>query len=127
MDPRHKQRIKIIEELYSLFFSNKPNISQKTKAIIANKKIIDEYIKKYAKKFSIEKIAKIDLAILRLSIYELKIEKKEPAKVIINEAVELAKEYGSERSYAFINGVLAKVYQDSSFLSTNDNKNESLN
>jgi N utilization substance protein B len=50
------------------------------------------------------------LAILQLAIYELLIEKKEPPKVIIDEAVELAKEFGSEKSYAFVNAILGKVY-----------------
>jgi N utilization substance protein B len=50
------------------------------------------------------------MAILQLAIYELLIEKKEPPKVIIDEAVELAKEFGSEKSYAFVNAVLGKVY-----------------
>ena len=54
-------------------------------------------------------IAKIDLAILRLAVWELKYESTEPAKVIIDEAVELAKSYGNEHSAQFINGALGAI------------------
>lgn len=110
MDSRHKKRIKIVQELFSQEFINQSNLSNKTKLILKSVHKLDLLIKSYASKHPIEKIAKTDLAILRLAIYELKIEKKEPAKVIINEAVELAKELGSEKSYAFINAVLGKIY-----------------
>ncbi len=110
VDPRHKKRLKIVQELYALEFAKQPNLSSKTISIIKSEKELNTLVKKYAPKFPIEKIAKIDLAILKLAIYELKVEKKEPDKVIINEAVELAKELGSEKSYAFINAVLGKIY-----------------
>ena len=57
----------------------------------------------------VDQIAKADLAILRLAIYELMIERQEPPKVIINEAVDLAKEMGSDRSFAFVNAVLGAI------------------
>ena len=114
MDIRHNQRTKIVQELYSNTFFPKSNTSSlneaKTKRIVKNETQINDYIKKYAQKFPIEKIAKVDLAILQLAVYELIFEKKEPPKVIINEAIELAKEMGSERSFAFINAVLGKIY-----------------
>jgi len=59
----------------------------------------------------IDKLNKIDLAILRLSIYELLIGNI-PPKVIIDEAVEIAKEYGSESSPSFVNGVLGTIYKE---------------
>lgn len=70
---------------------------------------LDNYIKQSATEFPIEKINKIDLAILRLAIYELTVEKKEPPHVIVDEAVELAKEFGNDTSPAFVNGVLGKI------------------
>lgn len=114
MDPRHQQRIKIIQELFAWsFFPSRSKTSlnheEKTKQIIKKMESIDPYIKKYASKFPINKIAKMDLSILRLAIFELVIQAKEPPKVIINEAVELAKEFGGEKSYAFVNGVLGKI------------------
>ena len=116
MDKRHLQRVKIVQELYSLSFNlQNKDLSMFDKKIITiekNKNKIEVFIQKFAPKFSFDKIAKIDLAILYLSVYELALEKKEPPKVVIDEAIELAKEFGSERSYAFINAVLGKVYNE---------------
>lgn len=70
---------------------------------------IDSIILSNLKNWSISRIAKIDLSILRLAIYEIKYMDEIPPKVSINEAVELAKTYGNNDSKAFINGVLAKV------------------
>jgi N utilization substance protein B len=56
---------------------------------------------------------KIDLAILRLAVFELIIENSQPPKVIIDEAVELAKEFGSESSSKFVNGVLGTILKKS--------------
>ena len=110
MDPRHLQRLKIVQELYAGQFTKQPALSPKTKLVLKSLSSINSHIKKHAPKFPLEKIAKIDLAILRLAIFELRFEKKEPPKVIINEAVELAKELGSEKSYSFVNAVLGKIY-----------------
>lgn len=112
MDPRHKKRMKIVQQLFSEEFSPQSTLLTKTKEILKNKDKFIDIIKKYAQKYSVEKISKIDLAILQLSLYELLIEKKNPSKVIINEAVELAKEFGGEKSYAFINAILGKVVSE---------------
>lgn len=108
LDPRHKKRQKLVEELFKIEF-HKQRISNDTKIIMSKRHFIDENIKKAATEFPIEKINKTDLAILRLALYELLIEKKEPPKVIIDEAIELAKEYGGETSPSFINGALGKI------------------
>ncbi|MCX7881299.1 MAG: transcription antitermination factor NusB [Patescibacteria group bacterium] len=117
MDKRHQKRIKIIQNLYALTFKNlKDNLPDKNLTIIKDicqyQNDIDQMIKKYAAKFSLDKIAKIDLAILRWGTYELKIRKKLPPKVIIDEAIELAKELANEKSYAFVNAVLGKIMND---------------
>jgi len=70
---------------------------------------IDEKITKIAPEYPIEKINKIDLAILRLAVYEMEIEKDKPPKVTVDEAIELAKEFGGETSPAFINGALGNL------------------
>ncbi len=117
MDIRHSHRIKIVQEIYACSFSSDQGsrqLDQKTKSVLLHQRAINEIIAKFALKFPINKIARIDLAILQLSVYELIIEKKEPPKVVINEAVELAKELGSEKSYAFINAVLGKIYGEAS-------------
>ncbi len=108
LDPRHKRRQHLIEELFALAFSNQ-RASDKAKQIVSQKEYIDETIHKAATEFPIDKINKVDLAILRLAVYELLIEKTEPPKVIIDEAIELAKEYGSTSSPGFINGALGKI------------------
>lgn len=111
MDPRHKKRLAIVQELYSLGFAKQKNLKPKTKEIVAKTEFLDKTIQKFAPKFPIDKIAKVDLAILKLAAYELMVEKKEPPKVIINEAVELARELGSSKSYSFVNAVLGKIYE----------------
>jgi N utilization substance protein B len=107
-DPRHKKRQHLIEELFKFDFLEQ-KVSPTTKEILDHEKMIDEFIHKAAPDFPIDKINKIDLAILRLATYELFIDKKEPQKVIIDEAIELAKEYGGETSPAFINGALGNI------------------
>jgi N utilization substance protein B len=107
-DPRHKRRQHLVEELFKFDFLEQ-TVSDTAKDIFGHKDFIDEHITKAAPEFAIEKINKTDLAILRLATYELLIEKKEPPKVIIDEAVELAKEYGGEASPAFINGALGNI------------------
>ncbi len=107
LDPRHKRRVSIMQQLFSLSF-------QKSKAkslehIITHLITIDQAISKSAPQWPIDKIAKIDVAILRLAVFELLIEKKEPPKVIIDEAIELAKQFGNENSQKFVNGVLGTI------------------
>ncbi len=113
MDPRHQIRINTIQNLFAYSFDLKNNLpftqDELSKLVIKNLKSIDKLIVKNAGKFPINKIGKIDLAILRLAIYELTIDPTQPKKVVINEAVELAKEMAGERSFAFINGVLGKI------------------
>lgn len=70
---------------------------------------IDERIHVAAPEWPVDKIAKIDLAVLRLGVFELTIEKKEPPKVVIDEAIELAKEFGNDHSWQFVNGVLGTI------------------
>ncbi len=111
LDPRHKKRQKIVEDLFKIEFHAQP-VGQVSAEIMKHQKTLDEKIKDAAPEFPIEKINKTDLAILRLATYELLIAKKEPPKVIIDEAIELAKEYGGENSPAFINGALGKIIKN---------------
>lgn len=111
LDPRHKKRQKAVEDLFRTQF-HKQRVGDYAAEIISQKEFIDEQIKKSAPEFPIEKINRIDLAILRLAIYELLISKKEPEKVIIDEAIELAKEYGGQNSPGFINGALGNLIKN---------------
>ena len=110
-DPRHKKRQKLVEDLFKIQF-HKQRVLPSAKEILTHKDAVDEQIKKAAPEFPIDKINKIDLAILRLAVYELLVEKKEPPKVIIDEAIELAKEYGGDTSPSFVNGALGTIVSD---------------
>lgn len=70
---------------------------------------IDNIISENLDNWTLERIAKTDLAILRTAVAEMLYVESIPVRVSINEAVDLAKKYGDERSYAFINSVLGKV------------------
>lgn len=74
---------------------------------------IDEFIVKYSKDWSIERMSRVDLAILRVAIYEILYKDDIPSSVSINEAVELAKKYSHEDASSFINGILGSVYIES--------------
>lgn len=82
------------------------------KGIKKNEDKLNEYIVKYAPEWPLDKIARLDKLILQLGIYELLMSKEAPPLVAINEAVELAKEFGQEKSSKFINGVLSSIAHD---------------
>ncbi len=81
--------------------------------IIKNQEALDDIITKSAPERPLEQINSVDRNVLRLGLYELLFEntKDVPPKVAINEAVELAKNFGSDNSYSFINGVLGTIYK----------------
>ena len=112
MDPRHFLRIKVIQQLYALSFDKGRVLTKdkRTLEVLKNLDKINDQIKEFAPKYPIDKISKVDLAILQLAVYELIFEKKEPPKVVIDEAIELSKELGSEKSFGFVNAVLGKIY-----------------
>ena len=111
-DPRHLKRIKLMQDLFSWQFSSKLKTTKILNPIISHLKEIDEFISKSAPDRPLEQINKIDLAILRLAIFELIIESKVPPKVVVDEAVELGKEFGSDTSASFVNGALGKLIKD---------------
>ncbi len=111
-DPRHKTRVSAVKSLFaSSFTKSRPEVETTLPArVLAKIAEIDKLVKQNAPAWPLEQISPIDLAILRLAIYELVFkERKEPYKVIVDEAVEIAKEYGNEKSGSFINGVLGSI------------------
>jgi N utilization substance protein B len=84
------------------------------KGVISRKQDLDLVISKAAPEWPLERIALVDRNVLRLGLYELLFSDREkvPAKVAINEAIELAKSYGGENSGRFVNGVLGAVYKE---------------
>ncbi len=110
LDPRHVKRQEIVQELFSISFHEQPT-HEDTKHVIEHLEEIDGTIARIAPEYPIDKINKVDLAILRLGVYEMEIAKNVPPKVCINEAIELAKEFGGDSSPSFINGALGKLIE----------------
>lgn len=87
----------------------KKYIGEKTAKVAKLIPEIDEKINAVAKGWKTQRMGKADLSILRLAVYEMKHDEEIPVNVAINEAVELAKKFGSDDSPAFVNGILAKL------------------
>lgn len=106
------------EETKKIFFeeieepvndSDKAFIIEEVEGVKAKLTVIDEIINDVAKGWHTDRMSKVDRAILRLAVYEMKYSKDIPVSVAVNEAVELAKEYSSDEAPAFINGILGKL------------------
>jgi N utilization substance protein B len=111
-DPRHKVRVEALKILFEKNFRSKKKLASKSLAlkVWTKRKDLDKLIAQNAPAWPIEQIPPVDLVTLRLAIWELALSsKKEPYKVVIDEAIELAKEFGSESSPKFINGVLGSI------------------
>lgn len=115
-DPRHLARVETVKDLFALSFSSQTRPASKlTEKIMKVIPSIDKLIEINAPAWPITQIAPADLAVLRLAIYELLYDiPKKPYKVIIDEAVELAKQFGSDSSGSFINGVLGTIIKSKS-------------
>jgi N utilization substance protein B len=79
------------------------------RGVVQYKEKLDAHIRRFAPAWPVEQIAVVDRNILRLAIFEILLDNRVPVKVAINEAVELAKDFGSDNSPRFINGVLGAV------------------
>lgn len=99
-------------EKYIPYLINKDIIFKYVTEIHQNLSFIDEKIQKYSIGWETSRISKVDLAILRLSIYEIVFNQNIPNKVAINEAIEFAKIYSLEKSPKFINGILGKILNE---------------
>ncbi len=127
VDPRHQARKLALLKLYAEFFGGTGDIPDELiedmpqtaqadlellKSLVdgvkANIATIDAVITKCAPEWPLDRIAKLDLAVLRIAVYEM-LNAKVNASIAINEAVELAKEFGGENSSKFVNGVLGSV------------------
>ncbi len=108
-DPRHKARITRVQSLFARSFKT-DNIAPELDEILPKLKEIDDAIALAAPEWPLTKINKIDLAIMRSATYEI-LFTDTPAKVAIDEAVEIGKTYGGESSPSFINGVLGTILE----------------
>lgn len=104
-DPRHLKREKAIRALFQYSYTEKPGSNPLAGQVVEQLPRIDELIQKSAPEWPLIKLNRIDLAILRLAVYEL-LNHDNPSKVVIDEAIELAKQYGAENSPKFVNGAL---------------------
>ena len=129
---RHIARIVALQTLFELdFAANSPeSILERTikikaltgeaaafagelvNGVLADKQRLDDAIRRFAPAFPVDQLSSMDRNILRLSLYELLISDTTPPKVAVNEAVELAKEFGADTSPKFVNGVLGSVISD---------------
>jgi len=134
-DPRHLARVLALQELFSKDF-NKDSINTDIiplaelveldeiseynqelyesikEGVLDNGTQIDSIITKYAPAWPLDQIKLVDLQILRMAIYEGFISKITPPKVALDEAIEIAKEFGGETSSKFVNGVLGAIYEE---------------
>lgn len=134
-DPRHLARVLALQELFSKDF-NKDSVNTDIipltelieldeiseynselyesikEGVLDNNAQIDSIITKYAPAWPLDQIKLVDLQILRIAIYEGFISKITPPKVALDEAIEIAKEFGGETSSKFVNGVLGAIYEE---------------
>jgi transcription antitermination protein NusB len=103
------EQIRDVLDEYSLLDNDRKYVTDVVEGVGSNLPYIDKIIDQYAKGWKINRISKVDLSILRLSIYEISFMDDIPFNVSVNEAVELAKKYSGEDSGSFINGILGKV------------------
>ena len=103
-----------IDEQISLYINDHEDLKDDfeyfestVKGIISNRDSLDESISKYLKNWTLDRIPKLDKAILETAVYEISSNDDIPTGVAINEAVRLAKKYGTDDSYSYINGVLS--------------------
>lgn len=133
-DPRHLARVLALQELFSKDF-NKDSVNTDIiplselieldeieeyntelyeaikEGVLDNHDHIDEIIKQYAPQWPLDQIKLVDLQILRIAIFEGFLGKITPPKVALDEAIEIAKEFGGETSSKFVNGVLGAIYE----------------
>lgn len=97
-------------------------IEELVAGVLTHQSELDAQLAPLASEWPLEQIARIDRAVLRLGMYELRYSPSVPPKVVINEAVELAKAFGSDNSGKFVNGVLGTAYRTLSKDAENEKK-----
>ncbi|MEO5690958.1 MAG: transcription antitermination factor NusB [Candidatus Saccharimonadales bacterium] len=96
---------------YEKTLDDKPFVEALVDGVLASASKLDATIQPIAPEWPIDQIARVDRTILRMAVYELTESADVPPKVVINEAVELAKAFGSDNSSKFVNGVLGTAYR----------------
>lgn len=88
---------------------SKKFVSDLVLGVVQNQEVIDNTIKQYAVEWDLERMAAVDRNLLRIAIFEMLFSNSVPKVVAVNEAVELAKAYGNEESFRFVNGILGNA------------------
>jgi N utilization substance protein B len=113
-----KESAGLEETIEKIFVHFAPNFNdhgfsrELVKGVIKNLPAIDKQIIRYATEWPLDQITTVDRNILRIGVYELLFDENIPAKVAINEAIEIGKAYGGDASGRFVNGVLGAIYKD---------------
>ena len=105
----------IVQNVFENFapkFNDQGFVEACIEGVVKNQAKIDAYITKYATEWPLDQITIVDRNILRIGVYELVFNEDIPAQVAINEAIEIAKTFGSDSSGKFVNGVLGAIYKD---------------
>jgi len=118
IDPRHERRAQLMQTVFALMLFGEESQElndlmylDEAREVLAQKNETDALIVHHAPERPLSEVNQVDLAVMRVIIHESKT-KDTPKKVLIDEAVELAKEYGSDSSPKFVNGVLGKVLME---------------
>jgi N utilization substance protein B len=99
-------------ELRSATGSIRAFAAQLAHGVIAHQNVVDEKISRYTANYELKRISAVDRNILRLAVYEMLFSEDVPPVVAINEAIDIAKKFGTEESGKFVNGVLDRVKLD---------------
>jgi len=105
----------VVQDVFRDFaprFDDQGFVKNLIEGVTKNLDEIDKYITKYATEWPLDQITIVDRNILRIGVFELVYDQDIPAKVAINEAIEIAKTFGGESSGKFVNGVLGAIYKD---------------
>ena len=107
-------RIEQVDEQIKLYIDNNPDLEEDldyfkdtVKGVLENRDKLDDTISGFLKNWTLSRIPKLDKAILEVAFYDISSNDDIPTSVAINEAVRLAKKYGTDDSYSYINGVLS--------------------
>ena len=103
-----KEKAESVSLKESLNDEDRRRITARYAEIVDKLDIIDSKISEVSKGWTLDRIGKVELALLRLAVFEILYDDSVPTSVAINEAVELSKKYGQQESYSFVNGILAR-------------------
>ena len=111
-DPRHLNRIKAVKQLFAYTFLPQELDNELAAQTLSHLTTIDEIVVKCAPEWPLSQINRVDLSVLRVAINELLNKPEVPTKVVIDEAIEIAKTYGTAKTPKFINGVLGSIVKN---------------